>query len=230
MKKYLILSLTCLLLLGTSSASYTPQEQIFLINQVNNNLLTLLRNLEQSENATMVFSDVKDTDDSFDAIVFCVAQQIVSPTSTDTFSPDLPLTRGLLAAVFASAEKADLGTAPQLFQDSVNAWYHDSANWCASVGIMTGYPDGSFFGEGKVTREELAQSLYCYAQYTGYDPKSTSITGYSDYKNVANFAISALGFTMDTGVQTPIDGKLLPKENATREQVAVAIYELLKII
>ena len=43
----------------------------------------------------------------------------------------------------------------------LDAWYHEAVDWVVSNGVMRGYGDGSSFGpDGKITRAEMAQTLW----------------------------------------------------------------------
>jgi len=50
---------------------------------------------------------------------------------------------------------------PLVYPDVMHErWSAEAIEWCKSAGLMTGYPDGRFDPEGKVSREELATALW----------------------------------------------------------------------
>lgn len=57
-----------------------------------------------------------------------------------------------------------------IFTDVVaGQWYADAVNWAAANDIVGGYGNGKFGPEDDITREQMAQILYNYAAFKGYD-------------------------------------------------------------
>lgn len=88
--------------------------------------------------------------------------------------------------------------------------------------MVSGYEDGTFRPEKAVTREELAQMLYNYAQHKGYDlTASGDLTAFPDGDKVQNWAETAMAWANGNGLINGYDdGTLEPGGNATRAQAA----------
>ena len=50
-----------------------------------------------------------------------------------------------------------------------DAWYAMPVYWARENGVMAGYSDSTFGPNDPITREQLAATLYKYAEYKGED-------------------------------------------------------------
>ena len=88
---------------------------------------------------------------------------------------------------------------------------------------------GKFGPTDNITREQLAVILYKYAKYKGKDlSKTNDLSSFSDSNKVANYAISQVKWAVGSGVITGSNGKLNPKGNATRAEVAAMLEKYCK--
>lgn len=212
---------------------YTTQEQALIFTQTNNNLLSFLYNLQPAtEDAPPTLESFDDVEEGIwyeEAAKYVVEHEIMSGTSKNNFSPDMHLTRGLLATVITNAEKADLGLYPNIYVDIGNSWYRDSANWCAQNGIMSGYTPIYFAGNYSVNREQLSLVLFRYAQYCGLEPQGdlSILRRYEDEGDVPDYARESLAWALEHTLLLPKVQKLYPEDPATRGEIAYAIHQLL---
>lgn len=166
------------------------------------------------------------------AVDYVVSFQIMSPLSNTQFAPENDITRGILATTLTNSLHAELGEIQTAFPDLAQQWYHDSAHWCAEQGLMSGYPNGNFGGNDPMIREQLAVTLFRYAQFQGLDPainNANSLQQYSDGKEVSSFAQNAVAWCLKEEIFHSEDS-LRPKENASRGEVAYAIYQINHLI
>ena len=99
----------------------------------------------------------------------------------------------------------------------------------AANGIVTGTDSTSFSPDAKVTREQLAAILYRYAQYRKLDTDaSAKLNSFTDADSVSAYASEALGWAVSEGLINGASGKLMPKGDATRAQVAAILHRLVK--
>ena len=158
---------------------------------------------------------------------------IMSGTSGTTFSPEAAMTRGMLAQVLYSLESQPKTDKTADFTDiAAGAWYGDAVNWAVSVDILSGYGDGRFGPEDAVTREQLATSLYRYAQYKGYATETVSdLTQFTDSGKISAFARSAIQWVSAKNLLSGTDeGALLPTDKATRAQTATILMRFVQSI
>ena len=101
--------------------------------------------------------------------------------------------------------------------------------WAAANGIVTGTDSTSFSPDAKVTREQLAAILYRYAQYRKLDTDaSAKLNSFTDADSVSAYASEALGWAVSEGLINGASGKLMPKGDATRAQVAAILHRFVK--
>ena len=109
------------------------------------------------------------------------------------------------------------------------AYYYDAVLWAAEGGIVTGTDSTSFSPDAKVTREQLAAILYRYAQYRKLDTDaSAKLNSFTDADSVSAYASEALGWAVSEGLINGASGKLMPKGDATRAQVAAILHRFVK--
>ena len=89
-----------------------------------------------------------------------------------------------------------------------------------NLGIMRGYPDGSFDADGYITRAEMAKSTVCVNGYTEAMPETE--TEFTDVP-AAHWASGYISFANSLGyIKGNGDGTFLPDEN-TRYEEAIAM-------
>jgi hypothetical protein len=115
---------------------------------------------------------------------------------------------------------------PRVFPDvSPDAYYAPYVAWAASEEIVLGYDDGTFGPDDTITREQMTTVMYRYALWLGEDlsfPEDTG-AGFSDIGSVADYAIVSVKWAVSRFILAGSDGKLMPRDTATRAQVAQII-------
>lgn len=101
------------------------------------------------------------------------AAGITTGTSETTFSPDLPVTRGEVAAFLHRLAGSPAAPPPSQFSDVVAPWQITPVGWMVSVGITTGTSSTAFSPEQHVTRGQIATFLY---RYSGSPPVTVDRT------------------------------------------------------
>ena len=135
-------------------------------------------------------------------------------TSGTAFSPEAPVTRGMVMTILARREG--------IRTDRYTPWYAAGCEWAKANGIS----DGSN-PEAPVTREQLAAMLYRYAALKGRDltaGENTNILSYTDASDVSAYALSALQWACGESILTGSNGALHPQAPATRAQLAAILH------
>lgn len=173
------------------------------------------------------YRDVTDDKWYYGAAEYVSDKSIMNGTSSGVFSPDLYLTRGMLAQIIKNMD----GRSDKIYWSYLDvkedAWYADSVAWCSDAGVMKGYGDGRFGPEDYITREQLVFTLYRYAVYKEFpnlDTTGIQLLSYTDYKDVSGYAGGAMQWALINGLLSGKDGKMLdPKGYATRAEVAQVV-------
>lgn len=173
------------------------------------------------------FEDVPETDWAADAVAFTSARELFNGTSDTTFSPNEPMSRGMLAAVLYNLEGRPDQTEAGPFRDvSSDAWYADGVAWAAQNGIVNGDGSGEFNPDADISREQFAVMLW---KYAGSPEASGEDLDFTDAGEANDYAAEALRWAVSNGVMSGYgDGKLDPQGTATRAQAAQMLKNFLE--
>ena len=170
------------------------------------------------------FTDVPTDSWYTQAVYYVQAQGLMSGTGGGTFSPDLPMTRGMLVTVLyrvAGSPALSDSALDTLFSDVPrNTWYADGIYWARSAGIASGYSETEFGPNDSVTREQLVTMLW---RYSG-SPQAESASAFSDETAISAWADTAISWATASGLVSGTEGNLfVPAGLATRAQAAVIL-------
>lgn len=119
-------------------------------------------NLERVE---LKYTDIRANDWYYDFIATADKWGWVSGYLNSTFRPNAPVTRNeavcLVNRIFPNNNKESVSDKTGFSdQATIPAWAQEAADNLQQRGIISGYPDGSFKGEDKLTRAEAAITVY----------------------------------------------------------------------
>ena len=176
------------------------------------------------------FTDVSTSDWFYSDVMFVYENGLFSGTDSRSFSPNASMTRAMLVTVLYRLEGEPAGTGSSSFSDvSSGSYYEKAVAWAAANGIVTGTDSTSFSPDAKVTREQLAAILYRYAQYKKLDTDAgAKLDSFSDAGNVSGYASEALSWAVSEGLINGASGRLMPKGDATRAQVAAILHRFVE--
>lgn len=148
-------------------------------------------------------------------------------TSSTAFSPDVTMTRAMLATVLYRMDiNAQASSADSLFKDVADdSYYVHAVTWAKENGIITGISADLFAPEQAVTREQVAAMLYRYAKAHEYDmSKSASLNSFKDGAQTSAYATEAMQWAVGNGLFVGNnDGTLKPQGTATRAELATVL-------
>lgn len=173
------------------------------------------------------FSDVAADAWYADAVEYVHHNSIMSGTSSTAFSPNSTMTRAMLATVLYRAAGSPAVSQASNFRDvSAGAYYADAAAWASTNGIVTGYGNGLFGSNDPVTREQIAAILW---RYQGSPAPAGTAASFADQSTISSYAISAVAWARESGIVGGMEGnRFAPKNNATRAQVAMILWNFLR--
>jgi len=162
------------------------------------------------------------------------ARGIVSGDDQGEFNPDSPLTRAELAKLLAAAlgydaDAAMLQDVPSRFSDVPTwHWARGYIEVMAEVGIVAGYPGGSFAPDAPVSRAEIAALAVRAAGLEGQAQLASGPTGYADDALIPDWARGSIGTARTEGLMQGLpDGRFQPDRPVTRAEGAAVVYRLL---
>ena len=178
----------------------------------------------------MPFTDVKEEDWFYGAVVYAYQNGILTGTGETTFSPNGPMTRSMLVTALWRLEGEPEASGASGFPDvKPDAWYAEAVDWASQTGLVSGTGAG-FDPEGSVTREQIASILYRYAKLKGWDvSKTASLQDFADGADTSAWATRAMEWAYAEKLITGKDGNRLdPQGQATRAEVAAILMRLLE--
>lgn len=157
-----------------------------------------------------------------DAVDYVVEHGIMTGTSATTFEPNTTLSRAMVAQILYNLEGQPTVTGESPFTDSNTHWAAKAIAWAQKTGVVSGYGNNTFRPNQAVTREELAQMLYNYAEYKQYDlTASGDLIAFPDGNNVQGWAKTAMSWANGNQLINGFeDDTLRPGGDSTRAQAA----------
>ena len=183
-----------------------------------------------------VFKDVENHW-AKDAVNDMASRLVISGVGNDSFAPDKDITRAEFAAIIVrSLGLMHPGIGKSSFSDvSKSDWYYDAVSIAYEYGIISGYGNGKFGPNDKITHEQAMAMIANAMKITKLkaDFKSGEaeqiIASYGDFKKASSWAKNSIALCVKMGVLPDGSGKLAtPKDNITRAEVAVIVQRLLK--
>ena len=148
--------------------------------------------------------DVNKSHWFYDDVKYVHKNGLFAGTSANTFSPQMPMTRGMVFMVLARMSGIDV--------EGADPWYSLALAW----GIETNLTDGTN-PKANVSREQLVTLLWRFAGSPGAD----AALDFTDAADVSDFATQAMAWAVSVGIiRGNDDGTLNPQGDATRAEVA----------
>ncbi|MFC4103399.1 S-layer homology domain-containing protein, partial [Paenibacillus xanthanilyticus] len=170
-----------------------------------------------------------------DAVNDMGSRMIVNGFEDGLFRPNQVMTRAEFAEMMVRGLglKLDDGKAP--FDDiSASNWYNDAVKTAAGYALISGFEDGTFRPQDKITREQAMAILARAMKLSGLTNKLQTenadnlLNPFMDAGDVSAWAKSSISDALQSGIVTGKNNRMLdPQANITRAEVAVMIRNLL---
>jgi uncharacterized repeat protein (TIGR02543 family) len=179
------------------------------------------------EDIEMPFLDVNPGDWFYSDVQDVYNRGLMNGTSSDMFSPNTTLTRGMMVTILYRLTGSPVTTETNPFSDvAAGAYYEEAVIWAAANGVVSGYDSTHFGPNDPLTREQLAAILFRYAErFTSIDvTRLANISSYPDFTKVHDWAETAVSWAIELGIIQGTDlGTIAPTASATRAQVATIL-------
>ena len=175
--------------------------------------------------AAEIFSDVSADAYYAEAVTYASENGLISGTEQGVFSPDIPLSRGMLVTILWRNE-GQPQAAPSIFTDVPSDSYYAAAiDWAAENGIVAGYGENRFGPNDPIERQQLAVILYRYAAYQGNDVTVAGNTSFIDSAEIAAYAETAVTWAQKNGIIAGKSGNVFdPTGQTTRAEAVTILY------
>ena len=183
--------------------------------------------------AATAFTDVDPNTRSAQYIEYVTKLGLFSGTSATTFSPSAPMTRAMFVTILGrlyelSGHSISARRASPFRDVEKNSWYDAYVTWAAENGLASGYGNGKFGPNDNVTREQAAVFLHRFANFMNIMLYRDEMP-IEDAGIVSSWAKAEVTAVVGGGLmRTSSNKNFRPRENATRAQLAEAMYHFVR--
>ncbi|MBF1990455.1 S-layer homology domain-containing protein [Fischerella thermalis] len=157
-----------------------------------------------------------------------LSKGLISGFGDGTFKPEAPITRAQYAAMITKTFELPLKNKYSKFTDiKSDFWAAAAIERAASMGFISGFPDGTFRPGQNLTKIQAIVSIVNGLQLSGGNPNV--LTVYRDRAQIPSYAIDAMAIATQKllVVNYPQTEILEPLRDITRAEVAALIYQAL---
>jgi len=210
---------------GTATLKVTPKSARPLqLEIITDNIMKKSKTLEEGSKNTL-FADISNVHPNFQAIKFLKDEGVIQGYPDGSFKPSNSVSRVEIIKFILEGIDADLRSVRSLpFKDTdKKQWYASYLYTANQLGIVDGYPDGTFKPTESVNRVEFLKMLIN-AMNIDIDPKNNT-TQFSDVDRNQWYA-PYVRFAMDKNLMDISGSKFNPAAEMQRDEVAEAIYRV----
>jgi uncharacterized repeat protein (TIGR02543 family) len=178
-----------------------------------------------------VFVDVDPADWFYGDVDFVLRNNLMNGVTDTAFSPNVPMTRGMLVTVlYRLAGEPGTANSNRFADIAADAYYASPVEWAADNGIVNGVGDNQFAPDAQITREQLAAIIMRYIGYAEIDYFVTQeIRYFADESEISDFAKDAIQSLNKLGIIGGRGNDIIdPKGAAARAEVAAMLRRFIE--
>jgi hypothetical protein len=145
----------------------------------------------------------------------------------------VPITRGEMCSIAVLAyEKLTGITHTAISTDHFNDTTDPAVNAAFELGIVNGYPDGTYRPDEHLTREQFCKILYNFSQLlnTSFtDPPDDVLSSFTDANNISSVYLDSVKFMVHLSVMRGTGKQLQPKSDTCRDQALALFFRYYKV-
>lgn len=176
------------------------------------------------------FTDVPDDAWYSQAVDYAVSHGMFSGTGAGTFSPSMPMTRGMIVVVLSNVAKADVSSAKDASFSDVQPsdWYADAINWAYEQGYVSGTGANTFSPNSVVTRAQIAVILSNYLHSINADlEENENSAAFNDIAAIPSWALEGVKYMQAIGLMAGDSaGNFNPNKELTRAEAATVFMRM----
>ena len=181
----------------------------------------------------LAFAGINDVSENYWAQteIASVVGDSVMYLNNGNFNPEEKISRVDFVAALLKVlgnDQAAITVSPKFSDVAATGAAHDTVARSQQIGLVYGYPDGTFRPNGNILRDE-AQSVISHITIDSAVDKKI-VSKYSDAAKVPNWAKNIYAKTLSYGIYVnhPNENELRPTDALTRAEAAVLLYRLSK--
>ena len=178
------------------------------------------------------FNDMGGFEWAHEAVQSLYEKGIVKGVGSSLFAPEREVTRAEFVTMLMRGFGL-VGTEASCNYGDVKDgdWYYHAIASASAMGIVNGYPDGTFGVDEHITRQDMTVMCVRLAECVALELKAVKeYDSFSDQGAIADYAKASVETLNKAGIVNGTgEGAFSPKGVANRAQAAKIIYELLKV-
>ena len=179
--------------------------------------------LERPQPIENPFTDVRNGQYYYDAVLWAVENGVTTGTSATTFSPGEGCTRAQVVTFLwrAAGQPAPASSANPFNDVKEGAYYYKAVLWAVEKGITNGTSDTTFGPDDTCTRAQIVTFLW---RYEGQPTPTSTNNPFADVKPSAYFG-SAVLWAVERDITNGTSATTFaPEDTCTRAQVVTFLY------
>ena len=122
--------------------------------------------------------EVEVLNNSKEAIDYVRSRNLMNNLTNDDFGENSEITRAqLIQTLYALSGRPYTGINNTFSDVNNNTWYYDAVTWAQNVGLISGYTDGTFRPNEKVSASQMNAIMNSYARLAGGNYSASSYAG-----------------------------------------------------
>ena len=162
-------------------------------------------------------------------LTYWANKKVILPDAKGNYNPDKKVTRGEFASYITRALNLPLNSKIVFSDIEKNSTLAKEVSAAASANILSGYSDGTFHPNEKITRQHMAAMLYKALRYKSV-PLKTSTLNFVDNNKIASNFKSAVAtnvyYNIIRGTTTAKGTSFNPQQNASIAHAAAFLYRM----
>lgn len=178
------------------------------------------------------FKDISIYPWSVEAIEELAARKIVNGVGNENFAPTLNVKRADFVVMLMNClgETAD---SKESFADiNKDMYYANAVGRAKELGIAKGDEKGNFNPNANISRQDMMVFAARALEVKGYDvkPSLEALKKFNDFETISDYAKDYVSFMVNEKIVNGMGNNIAPKENTTRAQSAVIVYNILNLL
>ena len=179
--------------------------------------------LERPQPIENPFTDVRNGQYYYDAVLWAVENGVTTGTSATTFGPEEGCTRAQVVTFLwrAAGQPAPASSTNPFTDVKPGAYYYNAVLWAVEKGITNGTSDTTFGPDETCTRAQIVTFLW---RYEGQPTPTSTNNPFADVRTSAYFG-SAVLWAVEKGITNGTSATTFaPEDTCTRAQVVTFLY------